>query len=63
MAPAKIDAEIQALMNKTVFMIEEDREYQRKKHLIRDNAIGKAKMDLWARWQKQRARLEAVEAL
>ena len=50
--PAKADAEIQALMNKTVFMVEEDREYQRKKHLIRDNAIGKAKMDMWARWQK-----------
>ena len=49
-------------MNKKVFMVEEDREYQNRKRQRRDQEVGKAKMDLWVKWQKQRARLEMVEA-
>ena len=59
---AQADEEVQRLMNKKVFMVEEDREYHTRKRQRRDQEVGKAKMDLWVKWQKQRARLEMVEA-
>jgi hypothetical protein len=59
---AQADEEVQRLMNKKVFMVEEDREYHNRKLLRRDQEVGKAKLDLWVKWQKQRARLEMMEA-
>jgi hypothetical protein len=49
--PESLDEEeVRALMNKTVFMVAEDREYNIKKRSVKENVIGKAKMDMWARW-------------
>lgn len=49
-------------MNKKVFMIEEDRDYHNRKRQRRDQEVGKAKLEMWVKWQKQRARLEMMEA-
>ena len=59
---AQADEDVQRMMNKKVFMVEEDREYHNRKRQRRDQEVGKAKMDLWVKWQKQRARLEMMEA-